>query len=383
LKPRVLILSNILAPYRIPLFNYLAASQIGQFHIAFLAERTHDREWLVYRHEILFDSEMLRGFHIFIPRLRWTLHFNPTVLRVLMSFRPHIVIAGGWDAPAYWLALLYRRMFPGTRLVVWGGSNLLNRTLTRPLEYLKSTFVKYCDSCIAYNTEAARYLTLLGTNPNRIVVGYNVGDIEYFSTAADAFRRSEDYNVTRRQYPACLFIYVGSLIPRKRPDLVIEALSTIKHADIGLFIVGNGPQYEALQRLADELMPGKVWFWGHQQREDLAKLYALTDVFILPTMQEPGSIVLSEALASGLYVIASKFDGTAHDLVIPGVNGDIVDPMDLTAVVDTIGQVLHRWNGEGFRRETIRESIASYDVRHYAHAFERAIQVALEGKGES
>lgn len=377
---RVLVLSNMPAPYRVPLFNTLARNGTGQLRVVFLIERTADRRWQLNSDEILFDLYMLPGVHFYIPRMRWTFHLNPNIFQVIGKYRPDVMIVGGWDTPAYWAALVYRQVYRNTRLVLWCGSNALNRTLSPVVEFPKTIFVNRCDSFVAYNTAAASYLARLGADPTRIVVGNNVGDISFFNEAVNSYRQTAEYESVRREYPACIFIFVGSLIPRKRPDQVIRALSALGDQELGLFIVGEGPEQESLKRMAHERMTDKVWFWGHQQPAELAKLYALADVFVLLTGQEPGSIVLSEALASGLYVIASTFDGSAQDFVIPGINGEVVDPTDAHATTLVASKALRKHRAGELVREAIQQSIATYDTGHYAQAVKAAIELAVNNR---
>jgi glycosyltransferase involved in cell wall biosynthesis len=173
-------------------------------------------------------------------------------------------------------------------------------------------------------------------------------------------------------------IFVGSLEPRKGPDLLIEACRRVTDPDFGLFIVGSGPMEPSLRNLASEVLGHRVWFWGYRNQEELAGLYALSDVFVLPSLGEPGSIVLSEALAAGLYVVSSLHDANSVDLIDPGVNGEIVDPADPNSLANGLGRAIEKTIRNAVTSETITRTLDGHEIEDYAFAFERAVNRALE-----
>jgi glycosyltransferase involved in cell wall biosynthesis len=96
-----------------------------------------------------------------------------------------------------------------------------------------------------------------------------------------------------------------------------------------LVLVGSGPEEPRLRQLAGELGLGSdVQFQGFVDQPDLPGIYEQADVFAFPTLDDPFGMVLLEAAATGLPVVASPFAGATVDLVEEGRSGFVIDPED-------------------------------------------------------
>lgn len=117
-------------------------------------------------------------------------------------------------------------------------------------------------------------------------------------------RLSNDDSVVR-------FITVGSLIPRKGMDLIIEAFSNVlAEINVELIIVGSGPEELRLKALVRKKNAiDQISFLNIVSPENLPAELARADVFILASHSEGRPNVLLEAMASGLPVIASDISG--------------------------------------------------------------------------
>lgn len=147
-----------------------------------------------------------------------------------------------------------------------------------------------------------------------------------------------------QQNPGHRFIYVGQLIERKNVAAVIQAFAAIHTNSDTLTIAGNGPLAQSLQELTDSLgITDLVFFVGHQNQEELAKLYAESHTLILASNNEVWGLVVNEALASGLHVVVSEKCGVSK----------FVEKMDGTYICGTETQSLQiamnksskQWNG--------------------------------------
>ena len=129
--------------------------------------------------------------------------------------------------------------------------------------------------------------------------------------------------------PVC--IIVSRLAPEKNLDLAFAAFAAIRseRPNARMVCVGDGPSAAALARRH----PG-VHFSGMRQGEDLAAYYASADLFLFPSLTETFGNVVSEALASGLPVVA--YDrAAASQLIEDGHNGWRVPPGDAAGFIAT------------------------------------------------
>src|SRR4051812_18141634 len=102
---RIALLTEIPAPFRIPLFNALAARSHVELEVMFLSDHDPRRTYRVYRDEFRFEQTVLPRVDL-QARGRWVA-LSRGVTRTLQRFRPDVLIVGGWNQPAFWQALLW------------------------------------------------------------------------------------------------------------------------------------------------------------------------------------------------------------------------------------------------------------------------------------
>lgn len=108
------------------------------------------------------------------------------------------------------------------------------------------------------------------------------------------------------QLPSNFYLYVGSIIPRKNLDKIIDALALLpKDLQLPLVVIGNGKKYkqEVLQKVEQLQLADKVLF-PKIAYEDLPALYQLAELFLYPSAYEGFGIPILEALYSKIPIIA-------------------------------------------------------------------------------
>jgi glycosyltransferase involved in cell wall biosynthesis len=162
-----------------------------------------------------------------------------------------------------------------------------------------------------------------GLPPDRFATVPNGTDTERFSPADEA----PDELVKLRSRRYCL--YVGSLIDRKAPDLLLHALAKV---DLGLVVVGEGPMGRDLRRLARRLcIADRVLFTGAQPQIAVRRYYQKAAFLVLPSVSEAVPLVVFEALSTGKPVVATELEGIAS-VVRHGENGLLVPPGNVEAL---------------------------------------------------
>jgi glycogen synthase len=119
---------------------------------------------------------------------------------------------------------------------------------------------------------------------------------------------------------------VARLVERKGSGELIQAFALLPRGRFELELVGEGPDRQVLQDLAERLgVAREVRFSGSLSREAVAERYRAADLFTLPSSAEAFGNVFAEALASGLPIVGSTVGGIP-DLVEHGVNGLLIEP---------------------------------------------------------
>jgi len=368
--PRVLLITNIMSPYRIPLYNYLHGAKDFNFRVIVLAEKEANRDWQVAKEQITFDYHVLPGLHKFIWSREIPIHLNWGLWRELRRYKPDIVITSGYDALAYWEAFLYCKIFK-KKYILWNGTTLLSVGSTKGLiGRMKQVIIKGADRYVTYGTRAAEYLEYMGAPRERIHVGVNTVDMDWYNKKVNEVRSAGSFERERSKYPEFLALYVGQLIERKGVKQVLEALDRLDNPDVGLLVVGSGPQEEKLKQFCQEQGLENVYFEGFQQQDALSRYYALADALILPSFKEVWGLVVNEALASGLYVLCSNQAGVAYDLIKKGWNGALFDPRNVEELAMLIQQTKVHIEEIRARREAISDYACSeFSIERSAKAF--------------
>jgi 1,2-diacylglycerol 3-alpha-glucosyltransferase len=135
--------------------------------------------------------------------------------------------------------------------------------------------------------------------------------------------------------------YAGRLGPEKNIEVLLHAMAMLRAygVDAELNIAGHGSHEPVLRRLAADLrIDDRVRFQGTLAQHDLALLLRSSDIFAIMSTSETQSMVLLQAMASGVPVIAA--DSRALPEFVSTANGMLVDPHDPARLARTIGDML-------------------------------------------
>jgi len=341
---RLVIVTEIIAPYRISVFNALAKHEGIDLKVIFLSETDPTlRQWRVYKDEIRFSYGVLPSWRLRAGGSHFLL--NARLPASLNKFSPEAIICGGYNYIASWQAQMWalrRRV----RFVLWSESNAQDaRRLSKAVEFLKARFLKRCDGFVAPGKSAFAYLRLLGAPAERIFTAPNAVDNAFFAAQAGEAKRQAVAFREKLALPRRFILFVGRLVPEKGVFELLEAYAKLESAlriEVGLVFAGDGVSREELTQLAKRVEPGAVCFPGFAQREDLAGLYAFAECLVLPTHSDPWGLVVNEAMSCGLPIIVSSVAGCSADLVADGWNGYVVPPRDSEKLSAAISCVVQR-----------------------------------------
>ncbi len=150
------------------------------------------------------------------------------------------------------------------------------------------------------------------------------------------------YGTQRPAEPGKNILFIGRLAAVKGATLLLDAFARVlkSHGDAHLTLVGDGPDRAALEAKVDRLsLRDKVTFTGYLGQDDVAGVLNDADLLVLPSFAEGVPVVLMEAMASRIPVIASRVAGV-QELVEDGVSGRVLPPGDIDTLVATLERLL-------------------------------------------
>lgn len=377
-KPRVLLLHNFLVPYRVPLFAELATR--FNLDVWILGDVRRVRDWPRQPGQDTFSWRLLPNLAIPLGSRYNVLLFNYTLPCAMARHRHDVVICCAWDTPAAFYAAAHARV-TGTPFVLWSGSTSREptrlRVLTKPLVRL---LVRSATAWLAYGTRAKAYLAELGADPSATYCAYNTVDLRHFAQKPDeaaAGRLREDLGLGDRK----VILYCGNLLDLKGVGGLIEAFAAFsaERPDVALVLAGSGrdePKYRAMVRTAG--LDERVVFAGFVPADDVVRYYALADLLAVPSRRDVWGLVINEALAAGVPVLATDAPGASADLLRSGENGYVVAAGSPGALTDAMRRHFSAESSWPAMREAARESIRPFSIEAAADAFEEAVAHALK-----
>lgn len=313
---RVAMVTNIPAPYRIPIYERLAADSDCQLHLVYCSGAEPDRAWKLKGGE--FEK-------VYLKERFWTIkgrfiHFNPDVWGALHHIRPDVVVTTGYN-PTHLLAFLYARLHGVAHVVMTDGT--------------KASEAEY-----SWAHRLVRRVVFAGS---AAFVGASQGALDLFAQygvpAARTFKSHlcadnaayEGVQQTPKRYD---LLFSGRMVGIKNPFFVLDvarSLAARLQRRVSVAFLGSGdlqPELKArAQALANEL---DVSFPGFIQQADLPVYYAAARIFLFPTSWDPWGVVANEACAAGVPVLVTPQAGVSGDLIEDGRNGWIM-PLDVSA----------------------------------------------------
>ena len=188
-----------------------------------------------------------------------------------------------------------------------------------------------------------------------------------------------------QKYPAIrgkrILLFAGRVAKEKNLSFVIQLFPELlaKHPDLALLIAGNGPWQNAYKEEAKNYGVGEnCVFTGYLEREDLSMVYAVSHIFVMPSLTETQGLVTIEAMLSGIPVVAIGVMGTLQ--VMEGDRGGFMVQNDRAEFRDRVLQLLG--NDDLYRNK-------AEDARLYAQRWtigsitERLVEIYKESVNRS
>jgi len=198
---------------------------------------------------------------------------------------------------------------------------LLERKAEKTVLRYTISFASSCDAVIAPSESLARFLRSSGLDVPIHVIPTGI-EPAFFRGGNPSWLQERGVDFSP------VLLYVGRLGWEKNVHLTLEVLRQVKETfpSAGLVLAGGGPLLPRLRSLARRMGLGRsVCFLGRVAPEELKHLFASSQVLVFPSTTETQGLVLLEALAAGIPVVAARAPG-AVDVIEDGRNGLLSPP---------------------------------------------------------
>ena len=350
---RVAVVASHPIQYFTPLYQRLARHPEIDLDVFFCrdygARAQFDKQ---FNRAVAWDTDLLSGYkHHFLwsaSPIRDT--FNPlhainpgAFTRLLAGY--DAVWMNGYLYPSNWFAAAAAAL-RNTRVLIRSELRLMNRP--------RRWFDTVRDSVIRSWIRHADALLYIGEANREAYLHYGARDaqLHFVPYAADVDRLQLTRTlISARRTDACrewglptdrtIVLFVGKLFEKKQPAAMIHLAShPLLASKIHIAVAGSGPQSERLQDEARRLGLTNVTWCGFVNQTKLPELYALADIYVMPSLWETWGLVLNEAMAAGAAPVASSDVSATRDLIRNGETGFTFAPSDWDALAQHVARLV-------------------------------------------
>jgi len=300
----------------------------------------------------------------------------------LHAIAPDAVAIPGWSYPRALAALRWcgRNEVPAIVMSETTESDFSRRWWT---EQIKQRLVSHFGAGLVGGAPHREYLRTLGMPAERIFLGYDVVDNDYFKEEARGAREHEADVRERYGVPRSYFLASCRFIPKKNLPRLIEAYGRYRRRasdDLwDLVLLGEGPERATVEHcIEDAGVEHSVHLPGFKQYDELPAYYGLAGAFVHASTREQWGLVVNEAMAAGLPVLVSDRCGCAPDLVEDGRNGFTFDPHDPSALAGLMARVAHGDVNRMDMGAASQDIIENWGPERFATGLKKAAEAALQ-----
>jgi glycosyltransferase involved in cell wall biosynthesis len=328
-KEKVIYWNNIPAPYMVERFNAVADRGNLNFEAWFNERTVQRRSWTV-------DESSWRFHYRYMPAITFAGRQLQFPIPLLGKQCPDVLVSG-YAEPSYlfgWsIARLRRVRTAFVCEITW--DRWIQRRLWK--EKLKRAVLPSAFVTISPGEDGRSYAMRYGVPDSRALSLMHVIDVKHFTESWAKACPRRDQTRAKLGLKGPTFVYVGRLWWGKGIKYLLDAFRRVQsqaNSDVSLLLVGDGPEEASLRQICKDQDIQNVIFAGFQQKLDLPPYYAVSDIFVFPTLGDPYGLVVDEAMACSLPIISTSAAGEILDRVEEGVNGCIVSPEDSEALAD-------------------------------------------------
>lgn len=383
-KPRVVFWNNIPSPYLVARLNAVTAAGNIDIEAWFNAERTEMRSWKVDPTGWLFRAR-------YIPQRGLLGRTFNLPFAELRDYQPDVMISL-FDRPQFAISSFAARVTAGRTAYRALPSYDTWSKRTWYGELTKNILFRMLDGAIVPGPTGREQTMRYGLPADRSYDVTQTIDVAQWLPARQMPTADRDRRRAELGLSGCVFVYVGRLWSGKGLDDLVNAFRTVQaqHADVSLLLIGDGPEEDRYRQMTADL--NNVVFTGFVQGDELPTYYALADVSVFPTLGDPHGLVVEEALAAGLPVIATENAGDIRLRLPEGEAGYVVPIQDAVTLAN---RMLRLASDDALRARLAANTLSvvegkSHDT--YVRDFERFIErllgkparqspVALLGRG--
>lgn len=363
---KVLFLTNIPVPYRLAFFNELGKKVDLTVTFERRTAKTRDNDWLADKCET-FNPIFMRGIHI-----GEDMAFCPEIIGIIKKGVFDFIIVGVDDTPTSIMAIEYMRLKKIHYCFSGDGGFIESESVLKYFvkKHIRSNGMLY----FSPSKQADKVIVHYGAPADKIV------RYHFTSLTEEDFIREEITLEDKKKYKSkigCreekMVLGVGRLVDFKAWE-TLPMLAEQLGEGVGVYLVGGTVKDSYYESIFKKYKLKNFHVIDFMKKEELKKWYKAADVFVFPSRHEVWGLVINEAMANGLPIVATNMCIAALELVENGKNGFIVAVDDIDQLKNAVSKVLSNELIIKEMKENNLSKIRNYVIKTMVEDYLEAIQ---------
>lgn len=342
---RILWVNPSFLDYRVPVYKRLYELTDGDFYIVFSKRAVPPRviekmknaigdHAIVFGGEKVFDIGNVGGYSNKSLRIPITKNLYKTIRDV----KADLVIAEGffqWTPKAVRYCFLHKLPL----FIAYERTKHTERNCPRWRWAYRQFIDRFTTGYLCNGKLTKEYLMSIGVSESKCHIGGMSADSILLVDCVNSMTESEKKRLLNSlgiKTNGITYLYVGRMIELKGVIHLLKAWikHKVEYPDDNLLLVGSGNKYdEFVAKFGSE---NSIHLVGSIKYDEMYKYYAIADVFIIPTLEDNWSLVVPEAMACGLPIACSIYNGCYPELCREGENGVLFDPLDESSLLKAL-----------------------------------------------
>lgn len=338
--------------YRIPLYKEIDALCNGNFYLIYSKQRIPMRCYEAINKILEKNAIAISENRIFLKKRTdfantgIALTYPHGLYRAIKEVKPNAILTEGYFQFSPW-AILYAVIHRIPVVIAYERTKHTERNCPLWRRLYRRFVNMFINGYIANGQLTKEYLISQGVKKENIFTGGMCADSLGLASKALSMPEQEKYNFFKTTFgkdpldTGILFVFVGRMISLKGIQyLLLGWDSHIKnYPNDKLLLVGDGPELQNYKNECKSMH--SVVFTGGIDYSQIYKYYAISDVFVIPTLEDNWSLVVPEAMACGLPIACSIYNGCYPELVHKDENGITFDPLNQDSIVEALDYFHH------------------------------------------
>lgn len=334
---KILWLCRWFGNYRIPVYANLNKLTNGDFYMAYSKNAVSelvDRQMKETLGSNAIALEKESHFIIGKPDSNFAnsyidIPYQKGLLKAISDVNPDIIISDGFFQ---WTFAAVLKSWHRKICVFYERTAYVERNAPKWRTFYRKLIGKFVDGFLINGSLTRDYLDTMGFAKIPKVEGCMVADSEGLSKAVSECDEETKAELKREldlKPNGLIYLFVGQLVERKGIKELLEAweIHCKNYPDDSIIVAGSGVLEKDLKQ--KHITNKSVKFVGQVPYDEIHKYIAVSDISVMPTLEDNWSLVVPEAMACGKPVATTRYNGCHVELVKEGVNGFIFDPLSV------------------------------------------------------